>query len=135
MHVVDAYCLYKYTLKSKVQKITLLKFTKILALQLLHKNTENLNLNVHELDPGQLPLKEKIEEKNLKECGVNFFYKYYHICKDGVEHNLVKLGLRVGKRGKSYNKTNNFIVCKKKNIRRQTTLSVVNAKYLCVHQN
>ena len=47
IHVVDADCLYKYTLKSKVQKITLLEFTKILASQSLHKNTENLNL--HEL--------------------------------------------------------------------------------------
>ena len=66
-------------------------------------------------------MKEQIEEKHLKECGMKIFYKYYHICKDGVEHNLVKSGLRVGKRGKAYNKTNNCIVCKKKNIRRQTT--------------
>ena len=34
---------------------------------------------------------------------------------------MVKSGLRVGKKGKVYNKTRNCIVCKKKNIRRQTT--------------
>ena len=112
MHVVDAYCLYKYSLKEKVQKMTLLELTEILASQLLHNNYENLNL--YELDLDQLPLRRKIEEKHLKECGMNFFYKYYHICKDGFEHNLVKSGLRVGKKGKTYNKTNNCIVCKKK---------------------
>ena len=133
MHVVDAYCLYKHALKPKIQKITLLEFTEILASQLLHKNSENLK--VCELDPDQLPLKAKIEEKHLKECGMKNFYKYYHICKNGVEHNLVKSGLRVGKRGKAYNKTNNCIVCRKKIFVDRPLLCLVNATYLCVHRN
>ena len=53
-----------------MKKNTLLKFTKTLALKLLHKNSENLN--VHDLDPDQLPLKVKNEEKHLKECDKHF---------------------------------------------------------------
>ena len=58
--------------------------------------------------------------------GADYFTKhhptlYHKLMRSKYILNLVKSGLRVGKRGKAYNKTNNCIVCKKKNIRRQTT--------------
>ena len=42
------------------------------------------------------------------------FYKYHHICKEVlVTHNLVKSGVKTRKQGKTYNKINNCIICKK----------------------
>ena len=113
MHVVDAYCLYKHNINKKYQPMGLMEFVEILATQLLHNNTENVD--VTENDPDNFPTSEKkVSDTCKKSMKKNNIAKYYHLTARGVEHNLEKSGIRTNKNGKSYNKTNDCVVCKKK---------------------
>lgn len=48
-------------------------------------------------------------------------HKYYHLRNGNLPHQLQKNQLRVSQTGKKYHKSMDYIMCKRKNVRRQTT--------------
>ncbi len=63
-----------------------------------------------------LLLKKFLKKKN----SVNDFGHNYYVA-DGVNHRLIKNEKKVGKKGKKYHTTQNCVVCKKSNLRKQST--------------
>ena len=118
MHVVDAYQLYRYNIK-KIQIMSVLKFTEVLALQLI--NDCHDDLDIKDNDPDQLPFRDSENTSASKDYDINGFKKYYHLRNDNIPHQLVKNCKKVSKTGKIYCKSNDCVVCKRKNVRRQTT--------------
>ena len=99
--------------------MSLMEFTEILAAQLLHNNFADVDTT--ENDPDNYPTSARKKSEGFKKSmQKNDITKYYHLTTKGVQHKLVKSGLRTNKNGKSYNKTNDCTVCKRLNIRRQT---------------
>ena len=52
---------------------------------------------------------------------LNEFQKYYHLRNENLPHQLIKNPKKVSKNGKKYHKSDDCVVCKEKNIWRQTT--------------
>ena len=113
MHVVDAYQLYRYNIHKSYQSMSVLEFTEVLASQLLHNCYDDLD--VKENDPDQMPFMDS------EDYDINGFDKYYHLRNKNLPHQLIKNPKRVSKSGKKYHKSNDCVVCKRNNVRRQTT--------------
>jgi len=130
LHVVDAYSLYLYhhrVEKQRKQHLQLLEYVEILAAQLVTGNENSLDdtedfdhffdLIGSRSDNEESPAsKFSVEKKNC----VNDFGRHYYVA-DGVNHRLIKNEKKIGKKGKKYHTTRNCFVCKRSNLRKQTT--------------
>ena len=121
MYVIDSYQLYRYNLKKTYQVMSVLEYTEVLAAQLLHNCYDDLE--IEENDPDQMAHMDS-ENYSLREnYDINGFDKYYHLRNENLPHQLVKNPIKIGKNGKRYHMGNDCVMCKKKNVRRQTTFT------------
>ena len=106
--------------------MSVLEFSEVVAAQLVNDDFSDMNPIEHDPDMARFEENESNENKNFpgsQEKITDYYCSFVveHSTGHRSKHRLIKSELRENKRGKKYHKTNNCFVCRRSNIRKQTT--------------